>query len=57
MRPAVMNIVNFYSKCKKTFKIVEACCASNDANQCPGRYMGGKRGGKQNSDSLLVTYY
>ncbi len=26
--------------------IVEACCASNDANQCPGRYMGGKKGGK-----------
>ncbi len=36
---------------------VEACCASDDANQCPGRYMGGKKGGKQNLGSLLVTYY
>jgi hypothetical protein len=25
---------------------LEACCASDDANQCPGRYMGGKKGGK-----------
>ncbi len=29
-------------------QIIEACCASDDANQCPGRYMGGKKGGKRN---------
>ncbi len=28
-------------------RIVKVCCASNDANQCPGRYMGGKKGGKE----------
>jgi len=26
---------------------IEACCASNNANQCPGRYMGGKKGGSE----------
>jgi len=26
---------------------IEACCASNDANQCPGRYMGGEKGGSK----------
>ena len=51
-------------KCEKIFvtccclhNFLEACCTSDDANQCPGRYMGGKKGGKQNSESLLVTYY
>ena len=30
-------------------RIVEACCASNGANQCPGRYMRGqKKGGNEN---------
>ena len=37
--------------------LFEACCASNDANQCPGRYMGGRKGGKQNLVPLPITHY
>ncbi len=37
--------------------LFEACCASNDANQSPGRYMGGRKGGKQNLVPLPVTHY
>jgi hypothetical protein len=33
---------------------IEACCASDDANQCPGRYMGGKKGGSKTQIPYLL---
>ena len=35
--------------------ILEVCCASDGANQCPGRYMRGRKGGKRNP--VLPTRY